>query len=550
MRVTRTRMMLAAALCALAAVTTTAHSAPSTGCTQDLGATAISSVRLDVGTGETNGVPAAPTTVDARWDVAAPVAGNAYVVAPNAAWTTVADAGWINARPTNASNGVAATTFRTTFTLVPELVHRVLDLEYAADNGVTFYLNHHLVGGYDPPGTAPLPDQLHAFNQLHPLSYAGPFLQDGLNYLDAVVTDYGVSTGLLVRGAVSGCAVRGLVPTTCVSASPTGIVTYSPAPLDVGTSTAWHTGASGTGPVYAVPPWGTQWYAPTSATWISLTPTADSPSNQSVTTYSLAFTLPNDFSYGGVVLQFASDNDVVLRLNGVVIGGYAGGPTGPASFHEEHPISLASAPLHAGSNLLTADVVDYGVVTGLLVEGAVYACRGAGLPVGPPDVGHLVGGDPQGRPCAFTATTDRLAEAQTQTGEVDAGPLVTAEPGTLGCQVYVNGVAAPTGSAWAHSVAVGAGHLATLAATIAFRATIYDDVALCTTWSPDAGGVAWFDEATATWQRGPLDPGRCAPQVAVDLNPQACPPLLAVDRVAGTPLADVWQGCEPYAPLI
>lgn len=362
MRLTRTRLLLAGALCALPATTTTAHAAPvPLRCgLEDVASTPLADVSLDVTTGR------------ARWDVAAPVPGPAYSVTPHPAWVVATDADWINTQPTYDST-VTPNTFRTTFTLVPELLHRSLEIEFAADNGVTFYLNGGSIGGYDPPPGAPLPDQLAAYQELHPLAYSGPLLQDGLNVLDAVVNDDGFATGLLVHGAVHGCAVRGLSPTTCVEASPTHVVTYSPASLDVHTDATWRTGALGTGPAYAVAPYPNSWYPPTApVTWISVAPDRYGPAH---TTYRTSFTLPADFSYGGVVLQFASDNDVAITLNGVPIGGNAGGPADPSAFRLLHTISLAQAPLVVGVNELRADVTDYGTVTGFLLQGGVYACR-------------------------------------------------------------------------------------------------------------------------------------------------------------------------------
>ena len=364
-------------------------------------------VFYDLGTGEQGGVPDPIPAADTRWDVVLPTAGDAYSITPHPAWTTVTNANWINSRTTYASSGtpptvnttitlpegtsvtVAAgdvvTAYTTTFTLVPEVINRVLNAEFAADNGARFYLNGHFIGAYDPPASASSATQFAAFQQLHPLAYTGPWLQDGLNKLTAVVADRGVATGLLVRGGVDGCAVRGVTPTTCVDYKPGGttgagsVVTYSPAPIDLGTGeqgyvpdpigsvdTKWRTGPLGTNNAFSVTPH-PAWVTSTTSNWISVSPTRTA--TPGVYTYRLDFAVPLDISYGGVLFQFAADNDVTFTLNGSPIGGAVN------SYGALQTISLASAPLVPGTNTLIANVTEYGVVTGLLVQGGAYVCR-------------------------------------------------------------------------------------------------------------------------------------------------------------------------------
>ena len=371
---------------------------------------ALGPVFYDLGTGEQGGVPDPIPAADSRWDTVLPAAGDAYSITPHPAWTTVPDANWINRTTTYASSGTPSTVlatvtlpegttvtvqagdvvtaYSTTFTLVPEVVNRVLNAEFAADNGVRFYLNGNYIGGYDPLGNALNSVQLAAFQQLHPLTYAGPLLQNGLNRLTAVVADRGVATGLLVRGGVDGCAVRGRVPTTCVDYKPGGttgggsVVTYSPAPIDLGTGeqgyvpdpissvdTKWRTGLMGTGDAYSVAPYTPAWYSlSTTANWISVA--TDRRPGPGVYTYRLDFMVPNDIAYGGLLFQYAADNDVVFRLNtSPPLGGDVN------AFGYLRTFSLPSAPLLPGLNTLWATVTDHGVVSGLLVEGGAYVCR-------------------------------------------------------------------------------------------------------------------------------------------------------------------------------
>lgn len=409
MRHRRARLVLSTLLLATAASSGVASAAPvlpSIPCPKN-DIRALGPVFYDLGTGEQGGVPDPVPTADSRWNVVLPAAGDAYSITPHPAWTTVPNANWINSRTTYASSGSpswvnttvtlpegtavtvaagnVATAFSTTFTLVPEVVNRVLDTEFAADNGARFYLNGHFIGGFDPPASVSNATQLTAFQQLHSLTYAGPWLQDGLNTFTAVVSDRGVATGLLVRGGVNGCAVRGFTPTTCVDYKPGGttgagsVVTYSPMPIDLGTGeqgyvqdpigsidTKWRTGPLGTGNAYSVSPY-PGWLTPTTSNWISVSPTRTG--SPGVYTYRLNFAVPLDISYGGVVFQFAADNDVTFTLNGTPIGGAVN------SYGSLQTISLASAPLVPGTNTLVATVTEHHVVTGLVVEGGAYVCR-------------------------------------------------------------------------------------------------------------------------------------------------------------------------------
>lgn len=164
------------------------------------------------------------------------------------------------------------------------------------------------------------------------------------------------------------------------------------------------------------------------------------------------------------------------------------------------------------------------------------------------------GGEPQGRKCGFNSITDVTREAGWQTGEINAGPLVTGEPGTLHCTIVVNGN-------W-HSSAAAAdetqrdvGSVVVMARPLSYRATAADTVTLCTRWVPDSGptlywvGSAALPGPTAGWWSSSAA-APCSVFGPLDVNDPACGLWLAIDRRAGTNLAGVWQDCEGYEPII
>ena len=166
--------------------------------------------------------------------------------------------------------------------------------------------------------------------------------------------------------------------------------------------------------------------------------------------------------------------------------------------------------------------------------------------------------DPQGRRCRFVSNTDPTAETDTQVGEADAGPIVLTDgPGTLSCAIYVNG--AFSTQVASHSVGVNAtAQVAAVAGTISYHAIPSDVVAECTVITYDNGSVVyWHAGATpglGTWDPAPIVPANCGQAITIDPNPEACPVLLAIDARTvplGVPsLADIWQDCGPYAPII
>jgi hypothetical protein len=163
---------------------------------------------------------------------------------------------------------------------------------------------------------------------------------------------------------------------------------------------------------------------------------------------------------------------------------------------------------------------------------------------------------PVGRKCGFHSQTDFTAESQTQFGEADGGPLVSLAPGTLTCQIYVNGVAQPDASVSGHTQGAAAAYVATAAGTVTFHSVITDVIAECTIFAFDGGATVWWHPGaidqpnSGVWESGAIDTTKCGQAIVIDPNPETCPELLTVDKYAGTNLAVIWQDCEPYSPII
>jgi hypothetical protein len=165
-------------------------------------------------------------------------------------------------------------------------------------------------------------------------------------------------------------------------------------------------------------------------------------------------------------------------------------------------------------------------------------------------------GGPVGPKCRFNSTTDVTREAGWQIGDINAGPLVTGEKGTLHCDIHVNA------NVHAGPISASASADATLdlVAVIAptpvnYPATAADDVSLCTSWDPAVG-------PTLYWVSGnpavPTDTGHwdtsssasCGVALSIEPNDPECSIWLAIDQRAGTNIAEIWQDCEPYSPII
>jgi hypothetical protein len=132
--------------------------------------------------------------------------------------------------------------------------------------------------------------------------------------------------------------------------------------------------------------------------------------------------------------------------------------------------------------------------------------------------------------CKLVSATDLTSAAGWQVGTL-AAVVPEAQPHTLDCAVYVNGVlqAYVPGI----TVATGAESVAVVAGPVTFPATAADSITVCAIFD---GTVTANDCTTAGGGSQPNDP--------------ECPLLLSVDSRLGTPLADVWQDCGPYAPII
>jgi hypothetical protein len=281
------------------------------------------------------------------------------------------------------------TTFRATFDIAQSSYLNRLNLSYAADNGVTFYLNGTVIGGFDPVGA-----DTTAFTQMRPLVYSGHLLVDGTNVLDAVVTDYGVATGLLVTGGYEGCVVR-YDAGTCVDVTDGGFYAYRPHRTDLDTGahsrvkdpigtidSKWRSNAWTFGDAYSVAPYNSSWYSASArANWIHAYPNTTfgigSTTSPQTYTYRIEFTMGSGATYRDLDLRWAADNDVTFKLNGAPIGVFSGAPT--SHFKVLHPL-LYTGAFNVGTNVLEAVVTDYGVATGLLVEGDARACYSRALP--------------------------------------------------------------------------------------------------------------------------------------------------------------------------
>jgi hypothetical protein len=410
-------------------------------------AVATGTEHIDLATGWDGAARIAATEPDDDWDVVTATSeADAYSVTPHSAWIdTAPDAGWINAKKTYESSGTGGivtgtavvgrtiggavdggvatagplpevgptkTTFRRVFELPRQSFLERLDLEYAADNGVTFFLNGVAIGGFDPTV-----EDSSAFTQRRPLVYAGPLLHDGANVLDAVVTDYGVATGLLVRGGYDGCFVRWTELGTCVDVRGDRLTPYPGTPVDLRTGTnalgqrnnvgdtdaKWTTVLPAPGPAYSVATYNGWYTGSTVSRWINSSPSAltrggvypgdlgelDDVIRVGGSSSAAAGPVPvngptqrrfkTTFSTGAgtrvaeLNLRWAADNDVVFFLDGNPVGTF----TGATANHFNQLNRLYwSGTLTGGTHSVEALVTDYGTATGLLVEGGATICNG------------------------------------------------------------------------------------------------------------------------------------------------------------------------------
>jgi hypothetical protein len=175
------------------------------------------------------------------------------------------------------------------------------------------------------------------------------------------------------------------------------------------------------------------------------------------------------------------------------------------------------------------------VVAALLTTAFAVPAQANPLPTGP-----------VGAKCAFNSTTDVTREAGWQIGEWRAGPLVTAEGGTLQCDIVVNGVvAAPPVSAGAVAGAV----VVIPPTPLSYQATAADEILLCTTWHGASGDLYWHEPSSVLPGFWDSTPGNCSGPTSIEPNDPECSIWKAIDRRAGTNIAEIWQGCESYSEL-
>ena len=162
-------------------------------------------------------------------------------------------------------------------------------------------------------------------------------------------------------------------------------------------------------------------------------------------------------------------------------------------------------------------------------------------------------GGPVGAKCAFNSTTDVTREAGWQIGHIRGGPLVTLENGTLECSIHVNNNSHDGGSVASHSgTAIGGVVAVAVPAPLSYPATAADTVSLCTTWHGESGTLYWRGGNTANGDLGAWEtsPTSCGEALSIEPNWPTCPIWLAIDQRAGTNIAEIWQDCEPYEPII
>ncbi|HEX8002140.1 MAG TPA: hypothetical protein VF519_05545 [Mycobacteriales bacterium] len=379
----------------------------------------VATVASDLTTGrdDATGSPIPYTQVDDTWTIPAKAPDDAYSIAKHPAWIAPASGNWINSRTDYTSTGTPATisvglqpvevvppdavttsvdsirlagtsvgvalpvggsttVFDAAFTVPAQSYLNRLDLRVAADNDVILRLNGTVIGTIVSAGST-------AFTQEWPFAYTGTAFKTGVNHLTAEVTDYGVATGLLVRGGYSGCQVAWVEPGICVRVSTTGYTTYAPAPirLDTGShngirdaigavDSKWHSVTNWTFPdaysVSAYPGWFDQL---TTANWIHERPDPRTGSLGTVRTYAyeVEFNVSPGATYQDLDLRWAADDTARFYLNGTLI------PTA-GSYQTLTPLHWTGT-FNTGVNTLRVEVVDTGLVaSGLLVEGGARVC--------------------------------------------------------------------------------------------------------------------------------------------------------------------------------
>jgi len=182
---------------------------------------------------------------------------------------------------------------------------------------------------------------------------------------------------------------------------------------------------------------------------------------------------------------------------------------------------------------------------------------GVGVPPNIPPTGPRL---PCGQTCTFNSSTDVTKEAGWQVGVMRGGPLVTGEAGTLHCSIHVNNdlhsgaeLASADYGTVGDLVVVGALNDGDL---LHYQATAADDVSLCSKWTPTDTThetLYWVSGNTLTlslghWSTNPN--ASCGVATSIEPNDPECSIWLAIDQRLGTNIAEIWQDCEPYSPII
>ncbi len=159
---------------------------------------------------------------------------------------------------------------------------------------------------------------------------------------------------------------------------------------------------------------------------------------------------------------------------------------------------------------------------------------------------------PTGRKCGFNSATDVTREAGWQTGDINAGPLVTGAAGDLYCKVVVNGLPLEhsASAVVTESVAAVGGVAVMEPRALNYPATAADDISLCTSWDPAAAGAPtlyWVSQSPPNlgyWDDSAAS--SCGVALSIEPNDPECSIWKYIDERAGTNIAEIWQDCEPY----
>jgi hypothetical protein len=175
--------------------------------------------------------------------------------------------------------------------------------------------------------------------------------------------------------------------------------------------------------------------------------------------------------------------------------------------------------------------------------------------------------------CGFASVTDPNTEGgTTQVGEIDGGPIVVTDEGLpvegyLLCSIQV-GESTHAGTDAAGATTEGFGVVTLAPSVISYESPAGVPVYLCTEiWvQTGRGHVGWFwndsndPTVEGSWSLDPNASCGLAIEAGGDdgdpafelLNASVCPILLSADSLTGNTLrlAETWEDCEPYSPII